>query len=87
VECISRSVGLSIGPVDWSWVFALASLILLAPFSVGGIGLREGALVGLLGAIAIGRADALACSLILTSITALGALIGGIIELQRAWRR
>lgn len=83
VYCLGRAVGVMPGIAAWAWIFALASIVLLLPFSVGGIGLREGIFVALLAICGITRDAALAFSLLLTAVSALGALFGAAVELHK----
>ncbi len=63
---------------DWCWVMGLASLLVVLPIAIGGIGLREGAFVGLLGFLGMPAAAALALSFTVFFLTLCGAAVGGI---------
>lgn len=78
---LARDLGIAVAPADWAWIVAVTSLAVLLPLSVGGIGLREGSLVGCLGYLGIGGAPAVALSLGLFAITLSGALAGALVEL------
>lgn len=67
---------------DWSWIFSAVSLAVFLPLTIGGVGIREGAFVGLLGWIGVRSEQALALSLSLFGIQVIGAIIGGIIEMK-----
>lgn len=71
---------------DWGWVFALASVVLLVPISIGGIGIREGTLVGALGLIGVSGHSSLPIGVALTLLTAIGALAGAFLELATLLR-
>ena len=45
---LARSLHLAISFFDWSWIVAALSLAILLPFTIGGLGIREGTLIGLL---------------------------------------
>lgn len=82
IFCLGRAVGVTPGFSAWAWMFALASIVLLLPFSLGGIGVREGSFVAMLGIVGVARDEALAFSLLLTAISALGAGLGAWVELR-----
>jgi uncharacterized protein (TIRG00374 family) len=68
-------------PFTWFWIFAFVSLAVLLPLSVGGIGVREGAYVGLLGYLGVAAPLALALSLTIFSLQLVAALVGAVVEL------
>ena len=68
-------------PFAWLWIFALVSLAVVLPLSVGGIGVREGAFVGLLGYLGVAAPLALALSLTIFSLQLVAALLGAVVEL------
>lgn len=78
---ISRDLNIYIHFYDWCWIIAFLSIALLMPLSFGGIGIREGSLVGLLGIMHISPEKALAISLVLLLLNFATAVIGGIILL------
>lgn len=61
--------------------------ISLVPISLNGWGIREGAMILLLGRIGVGREEALSLSLICAVIPVLSGAIGGILFLARRRRR
>lgn len=77
---LGKAFGAGVSLADWSWVFALASVVLLIPISIGGIGVREGTLVGALGLIGVSAATSLPIGVALTLLTGLGALAGACLE-------
>lgn len=60
---IAAEVGIELKMADWLWIFAVVSLAVLLPLSIGGIGIREGAFVGGLGYLNFSGKLALALSL------------------------
>jgi uncharacterized protein (TIRG00374 family) len=60
---LGRALGIEIGIGAWCLVYTGVSVLLLLPFSIAGIGLREGAYVGLLALFNVSREAALALSL------------------------
>ncbi len=72
----SRSLGLT---VSWLALLAFVPVVAIAqvlPISVGGLGLREGALVLLLGPLGVGAAKATALGLLLYGINLVVSLLG-----------
>jgi hypothetical protein len=67
-------------PFSWLWIFAVVSLAVVLPLSVGGIGVREGAFVGLLGFLGVVAPLALALSLTIFSLQLLAAGFGAVVE-------
>lgn len=78
---MARSLGIELPIADWAWIVAVASLAVLPPVSIGGLGLREGALVGCLSYLGIPGELALALSLGLFAVMLSGAAVGGFVEL------
>lgn len=76
---LSLSIGINIYFIDLLWINALASIILVLPVTVLGLGLREGSFVYLLGLLGISNASALSFSLLVSffylSINALGGTV------------
>jgi uncharacterized protein (TIRG00374 family) len=74
-------------PIDVLTVFAfisLVDLVRLMPISVGGLGVREGALIVLFATIGITREQALAFSLLAFAPLYLNAIVGGVLYISRA---
>lgn len=65
---------------EWCWIFSAISVIVFLPVTVGGVGLREGGFVFLLGEFGVSGEKALALSLSLFALRIIGALAGGIID-------
>jgi uncharacterized protein (TIRG00374 family) len=82
---LASNLGIHLLVTDWAWIFGLVSLAVLVPVSVGGIGLREGALVGSLGLLGIPGEKALALSFGIFAVTLAGAMIGAFWEIPH-WR-
>lgn len=83
---VSTRYDIFLSPFSWLWVFTLVSLAVILPLSLGGIGVREGAFVGLLGLFDIGAPAALALSLTIFSFQLVAAGIGAIFEIGRRYR-
>ena len=74
-------------PIDVLTMFAfisLVDLVRLMPISVGGLGVREGALIVLFATIGITREQALAFSLLAFAPLYLNAIVGGVLYISRA---
>ncbi len=78
---LAASIGIDVAWVDWLWIVGVTSIAVLLPVSVGGLGLREGALVGCLSAFGVPIAQSMALSFAIFAIMLLGAAIGGVCEL------
>lgn len=87
VHRIGIGIGVPVAFVDWCWIFAAVSLLLLLPVTVGGIGLREGAFVALLAGFGVTSEKALACSLALFAVQILAAAAGGVLDVVLIVRR
>ena len=81
LQRLSVSFDIQVALVDWCWIFAAVSLLLLLPITVGGIGLREGAFVTLLAGLGVSGEKALACSLALFGLHILAAAAGAVLDL------
>lgn len=84
---LGGNLGLTVSMPNWAWIQGVVSLAVLIPVSVGGIGLREGAVVGCLTLLDIAPERALALSFGIFAITLAGALAGGVLELIEATRK
>ena len=84
---IAPSFGINIQLAEWFWIFAVVTLAVLVPLSVGGLGIREGAFVAVLGLLQVPSASALALSLTVFASQLATALLGGLIELAGFWER
>jgi uncharacterized protein (TIRG00374 family) len=79
---LARNLGIDLPFADWAWIFGLVSLAVLVPLSIGGIGLREGALVGSLGLLGIAGDRALALSFGIFAVALTGAMMGALYEIR-----
>lgn len=84
---LGEAFGADVTLPDWAWVFAVASVVLLLPISIGGIGLREGTLVGALGLIGVSAGISLPIGIALTLMTSIGALAGAFLEVATLLHR
>jgi hypothetical protein len=81
---VAQAMGLPIGlPVVIAFV-SLVDLIRMLPISVGGLGVREWAIIVLFGDVGIGRDQALMFSFLVFAPILLNAILGGILYILRA---
>ena len=81
---LARGLGLETGVVALAWVRSAALVVTLLPASVGGLGLREGAVIFLMSGMGIASVEALTLSLLVFAVTVLAiGVVGGILEAAR----
>lgn len=84
---LARAMGVGVSFLALGWMRSTAMLVAILPCSVSGLGLREGAMVALLGQRGVAANAALAYSVLVFGVTILSvAAVGGIIEAVR-WLR
>lgn len=84
---IASKVGVTLALAEWLWVFALVSVAVLMPITVGGIGVREGAFVAILGIHGVPAESALAISLTIFGLHVIAACVGAFFEVVGVKRR
>jgi len=84
---IGKAVGIDIAFSDWCWIFGVVSVIIFLPITIGGVGLREGGFVLLLGSLGVTNEKALAMSLSLFGLRIFGALVGGLVDLMMDFKK
>jgi uncharacterized membrane protein YbhN (UPF0104 family) len=72
---------------DWCWISAVLSISMLIPFSIGGIGLREGGYISSLSLFNVSTELALTFSMVIFSSQLLSALIGAIFVISNSSKR
>lgn len=87
VYLVSLSLGIDVSLLDYLWINGLVSLVLIIPFSLMGLGLREVSMVYLLNLLGVDSVSALGLSLMLTFIYFLVGIIGGVIEVCDSFKR
>ncbi len=80
---LSRGLGFSISFPDWCWLSAVVGGLTVLPLTIGGLGLREASLVGLLGFFKIAPEPALALSFSFFTVQLIIAAVGGLLEIKR----
>jgi hypothetical protein len=78
---LGAGLGIDLSLATWAVVICVMSLVLLLPISVGGIGLRDVTLVGLLGGWGVATERAFALSLALLGLQLAMVAVGGILAL------
>lgn len=81
---LSSGFAIPVSFFDWCWLSSIISGLLVLPITIGGLGVREGSLVGLLGFFAIAPEKALALSFSLFGVQLFFAVIGGLVETRRS---
>jgi hypothetical protein len=83
---LGKELGVNVAFVDWCWILGLLSVILLLPVTIGGLGIREGSLIGILSIFKVSNEKALALSFSLFGLQITLAIVGGALELIRQRR-
>lgn len=85
---LGRAMGIEVPLAVWFLAWPLAKLIALTPISLGGLGVREAALAGLLVPFGVDPALAVAESLLWqAALIVLGLVAGGLAFASRGWAR
>lgn len=87
---VAHGLGLTVAVPVLAVFVVVANLATLIPISLGGVGVREASLVGMLAADGVPGESAIALSLLVFAIFLIGAAAGAVIEfheLALAWRR
>ena len=78
---LGRGLGLDVSLPAMAWVRSVVVLFTVLPISIGGLGVREGVLVLVLGSYGVASSDALALSILVFAATILApGLVGGALE-------
>jgi uncharacterized protein (TIRG00374 family) len=84
---LAKAFGINVSFFDWCWIQAVVSVLLLLPLTIGGIGIREGSLIGFLGWFGVSAEKALALSFSIFGLQILLAIVGGILDYKLGIRR
>lgn len=84
---IGKAVGIDIAFSDWCWIFGVVSVIIFLPITIGGVGLREGGFVLLLGSLGVPNEKALAMSLSIFGLRIFAAFVGGIVDFRMDFKK
>jgi hypothetical protein len=78
---LAAEMTLAVSFADWGWIYAIVSLAMLLPLSIGGFGIREGTYVGILQLFQVPAEQALVFSLALGSLLLFNAAVGMVLEI------
>lgn len=81
---LATDLSIDLAAADWMWVVGIASIAVLLPVSIAGIGLREGALIGCLAYLSVDGELAIALSIGVLAMMLTSALVGGLIDLRQS---
>ncbi|MBK8177882.1 MAG: flippase-like domain-containing protein [Planctomycetes bacterium] len=81
-----RALGIQVPLEYWFLAVPLTKAVTLAPVSLGGLGVREATLAGLLGLVGVSASDGAAASLLWQSVVYSGGLFGGLLWLALGLR-
>jgi hypothetical protein len=76
---IGRALGLGLPVSVYFFVIPLATVVMLVPISINGIGIREGIFALLLGGYGVAQADAVALSLLAFATFFTHGVLGGLV--------
>lgn len=79
----AKEIGIALSFFDWSWILGIVAIAILLPITIAGIGIREGAFIGILGGFGVLKENALALSFLILALQVLDAFVGGILEWTR----
>lgn len=79
----ARALGITTSTWDLGWIRSALDLVLMLPFSISGLGVREASLVAMLAPLGVRPADALALSGLLLARMLIVSLLGGVVEALR----
>ena len=83
---LGRALGIDVPLAYWFFAVPLTKAVTLAPVSLGGLGVREATLAGLLGLVGVAASDGAAASLLWQTIVYSGGLTGGLVWLALGLR-
>ena len=83
---LTHSIGIGLHTVDWLWIHAVYAFLLSLPITIGGFGVREGGLIGLLAVIGATSEQALAVSFVFLALTLMQAVVGVILMMVKVAR-
>jgi len=80
-QILGWGLGIELSFALWCVIIGALTVVLLAPITIGGLGLREASLVGMLGLFAIGHDRALAVAFAILAFQLLVTLVGLAVDL------
>jgi len=82
-QLLGLGLGINISFWDWCWLTAVVGGLTVLPITIGGLGVREASLVGLLGYFTVAPEKALALSFSLFGLQVILAAAGAVWEIKR----
>jgi uncharacterized membrane protein YbhN (UPF0104 family) len=82
---LARGMDLGVGLAAIAWVRSVTLLAALIPITIAGLGVREGAMIVLLGGYGVSSSNAFAYAIAAFLIQLALGLVGAILELVRVW--
>ncbi len=86
---MARSMHIAINPIDWAAISAIVALVQILPVTIGGLGVREGVLAGILALYGFPTTQAVAFSLIgfaiVSCLILLSWLIIESVSMHKVW--
>ena len=79
---LGAALGINLPLTNWAVVMGLIGVVLLLPITIAGIGVREGTLLTVLGALGQSEAAAIALSFALLALSILAALVGFVVDVM-----
>ena len=84
---LTHDLGAGFILMDWLWIHAVITIVLILPLSLGGLGVREVSMIGLLGLVGVAPEQALAVSFGFLALMLLQAIVGIGMEVGMTLRR
>lgn len=78
---LGENLNISLSVAAWTLVMGFSSIVLLAPISIAGIGVREATIIGAVGYFGGSEVGAFAMSLVMLGINLAGAVLGLVLDL------
>lgn len=78
---LGEDLGIDLSIAAWTLVMGFSSIVLLAPVSIAGIGVRDASIIGAVGYLGGSEAGAFALSLVLLAVNLSGAAVGLAVDL------
>jgi uncharacterized membrane protein YbhN (UPF0104 family) len=80
-EILANGIGIQMSFMEWCVVSGVLTVVLLAPVTVAGLGLREATMVGLLGVLGVSSEAAFAAALLMLGAQMTGAVLGAVFDI------
>lgn len=87
VLCLAIGLGIEVTYIELGWIRSIINILVMFPFTISGLGIREAAFVYFLQFYGVASYEALALSLLVFVVGLLFSLIGGCYELKNHFLR